>query len=601
MIEVNQNKISSLQLIIIASIGVILSILIYCLSNKIFLFSDTRFLSIIGSSYDYFPLTNNNSNAYHMWRLDPISHQISIYFGSKAAILFQLTIFFIFTSLCLFLLSQTSNKKISQYLIPSIISNICILILFGFDTVVIGSLAWIPTLICSYIYVLRFNASRIAWAVFLLTSILFAQSANSLSIPILIICIFAFAYLLKNKRKSIYYLLALFLLLPAVLVSFNSPSPNIPKLSQYGHFVPGYGTKDGRFPLIGPDTAKKSIDRSYLREGYEPIGIVILFLSITFFAVKRKISINDLSSQISFTALITGLCVLLDTNFISIKSSQIAPLASFSRLVPGLIFIPLTPIISGLCVFLLCIAFGINFNKKIRHLIWIIPFLLFVNLVKNDFKIPILKSKSNFDILKEVSTSKFTLEQRDLITTINSPSLYLLRQFGLPVMALREVEKNVTFLHISEFSHSLSSKLGSSELLNLKDKDPLTRVRLAPAPQVGGEWLHIKLDKAVGLSGISLTTDNFFSDFPRGLEIKVSKECSDLDQDFKDYVTISSYSDWQGPIHFSKLNLPFFGSQSDVTAIFTSANLIKCILISQISKDPNFDWSATELKLAVTQ
>ena len=108
----------------------------------------------------------------------------------------------------------------------------------------------------------------------------------------------------------------------------------------------------------------------------------------------------------------------------------------------------------------------------------------------------------------------------------------------------------------------------------------------------------LRLPQARSVSAIGLPAEPFSTDFPRGLEIAATPQCSGLVSEIEHFTTIVREPRWSGWINVSVDGYPYIEPSSRVNVIFPEALQAQCIVIKQIGQDRNFDWSISELRIA---
>jgi hypothetical protein len=107
--------------------------------------------------------------------------------------------------------------------------------------------------------------------------------------------------------------------------------------------------------------------------------------------------------------------------------------------------------------------------------------------------------------------------------------------------------------------------------------------------QFGTEYIRLTLPQTQKIAGVRLYQDDFFSDFPRKVQIV---ECGSN-------ITVVPPYDWLGSLYKTTRGEVYFASQANVVNIvlFRAAIITDCIEIKQVGYDPIHDWSITEIEL----
>lgn len=536
---------------------------------------------------NFFPVAHGITNAYHMWRLDPVIGLGTQGFGvggRAGAWLFTMGL-----GIGL-LLWAMKVPKISCYIF-GILGPLLVTALVGFDVVVLGSLAWVPLLGAIIVLTLHGTANTEKFISLFVVSLLLALSANQLALPIAILLVgFTWAYSERLYLRDRYIILSL-ILLPSLISAFLIPAPPFEKYPPFSHFVPGYGTKEGSFGLIGPEIQIPVIDLGVLRDSMFWPGLCLTFFAIFLFLFTRNNSSEVESLKLRpwlWSLLVFGISIVLSSSIWSSAYSQMSPLPAVGRLSPGLSLIPIGPTVFAAGVIIGILILCIKFFGPVLNSLGVLALVITAFFQPER---PLIWDNSSLRNLKNVEPGVHS-------EILVSPSLYLLRNLGFQIMKTKGMEKSGKFVDLLPTEATLFASREGAELKNLVDKDSTTRARLAAAPQSGDEWLLIRFNNKRDLSGIRLRNDNFFSDFPRGLEVKVATECTGEVPEFSLFKTVSFFPEWQGAIRFSRSGLPYYGPQGEVEVIFPRESGIQCLMVRQTFPEQIFDWSVTEIEIA---
>ncbi len=545
---------------------------------------DTAIFQMPEGLPEFFPVVHGITNAYHMWRLDPVIGLGTQGFGiggRAGAWLFVMGL-----GMGLMLRAMKVPKLTS--IIFGILSPVLITLCIGFDVVVLGSLAWVPLIGAVLLVILESGANAEKLILLSVLSILLALSGNQLALPISLVLVgFTWVYSERVYLRDRYLTIAI-LLIPSAISAFFIPAPPFEKYPPFSHFVPGYGTKEGGFGLIGPEIQIPVVDLGTLREVMFWPGLLLTLFSVSLMILaKNRSSVVDwvrLKPWL-FTLSFFALTIFLSSDIWSSLYTQMSPLAVIGRLMPGLSLVPIGPSVLGagilVGIILLCVLYSGNVLNTIGT-VFVVAVVVFIP------KKPLIWDNSSLIAIASA-------EHRDVLV---SPSLYLIRNIGLEILKTKGMHKDIKFTDLLPSEAILSASREGAELNNLVDKDSSTRARLAEAPQTGKEWLLIRFNKSRELRGVRLRNDNFFSDFPRGLEVQVSSDCKGGNPESGSYKTVASFPEWQGSIKFSRAGLPYFGPQGEVEVIFPKETNVQCLLVRQTYPEPIFDWSVTEIEVA---
>ncbi len=145
-------------------------------------FVDTSFLLELGPVTHYFPLTHGGTNAHHMWRFDPLTYFVMSTFGLNAGVLWLLALLGFGTAILGNSLTKRGPLARALWLLAGVGLSVSAVLIFGFDVVTLGGIAWLPLLLSCLIF--GQNAPSLGrLGLFGLTSIMFALSANQLALP----------------------------------------------------------------------------------------------------------------------------------------------------------------------------------------------------------------------------------------------------------------------------------------------------------------------------------------------------------------------------------------------------------------------------------
>lgn len=543
--------------------------------------ADSLVLSFPDQRSGWFPLVNLGSNAFHLWRLDPLLAALAPDVGWFFAIAGALIAFGLYLLLVEFeiLRLQAALLSVTSVLV---IAGLC-----GFDSVIFGAFIWFPLHI---LYAKKVFTSEqpklIELFILMLLGVALSLSANQLS-AILLLLSFIYVTTLssatENKlRAAVVTLSFLF----AFFTAFTAGVPSFPEYPRFTHTVPGYGTLVGLKPMLGPEPPLLIIDRAFVRGIFYYPALIIFVLTILLnirrsaFAIHARIA--------ALFALALALMLLLDTNILPSKLSQIAPIATLSRIIPGAFFISLAPCFFAVTIIFLALALGSY--KKLSVLIAV---LLTISL-------PVIFNKPTHLFARAEALKPLLASAKENKQLLLSPSYALLREHGLKLLTDRNALESVAFQKIAALNATVKSSDNEVLLNALKDSDPATRWFSGKGTQSGAEWIYLEFPQEINLAGVKLEVGKFEGDFPRGLSIYSATECG-RDPLIMDWgKALFESADFQGEIGFTKDGFPFYYAQSRVTWKTAEAKLARCVFIRQTGKSDNFDWSVTELSIGRT-
>jgi hypothetical protein len=602
-VPVDKNHPSNkLSFILIIALGVT-ALAVIGLFNR-FLPVDSAALSAAGGGA-YFTLVHGVTNAYHLWRFDPVIGFIYNLYGYQFAILSLLLIAALGVTLLLWSLKL---KLLDAFCFAVVLVMALGPVSVGFDSVIIGSLAWLPW--CVGIILIGFDQGfrRVHYLALFLISVLLSFSSNQLA-PVFML--FNSFYVWERSRylhPRLKYELIAILLIPAIVLSFLIPGPFFERYQPFSHFVPAYNTEQGRYGLVGPEIQFPVIDLAAVRSALNYPWIYLGALLIAL--VTARLLGSDRSKIVTggSIALIAALAWFAMT---SPHTSQISPIAAINRMLPGLSLLTLAPVVFVLTGAIILILFATAISQPKRIFCTLIGSIL---ALWGAGAAPVVWDIDKFRTIFDVADSngqvtsiddfkvKFSESSEENKNAVISPGLYLIRNYGLGSWQNYIEDKDLIYRDIEELSPSLEVANGTPDILNLVDLNLNTRARIGRSPQTGNDWIMVRLKDPASISGLWLRNDGFTSDYPRAFQIGVVEDCSleniKATDDFSMFKIVSSYSPWEGQIKLTKAGVPYFGPITDIKVTFAPQENIRCIIIKQPVAEAFYDWSATGLQLA---
>jgi hypothetical protein len=93
----------------------------------------------------------------------------------------------------------------------------------------------------------------------------------------------------------------------------------------------------------------------------------------------------------------------------------------------------------------------------------------------------------------------------------------------------------------------------------------------------------------------------FYTDFPRGIEVRGALECSNTPEQIASSSEIlARFPAWRGPPLRTGSRMPYFGRREDVLIPFQKPAKVNCLVIKQIGQDKNYDLSIAEAALILS-
>lgn len=532
-------------------------------------------------SAGWFPVVNLNHNAYYNWRVDHISRLFIELFAplySAEKPLFRLIILFIGT----LLLTQRLSKQTSPLFIPlSLIPVLLVLAAVGINPLVAGTLAWMPLLafVCSIL--LSRTTPRVWWliAVGVITEHCF--SANQAS-PLTTSISFLLALMVNevtgrvtvSKRRM--SLVASLVFIPVLLTVVMTPMPELPDYPRSGRVVPDDGVEGLLRPLVGLSYPFESIHRADVRALYDTVAICLLVLSLLSLLITR-LSRSSTPHKLALWSSAVAFGAFLDTNLPE-EWSNIAPIASISRLLPWGTHYCLTAICLGLAAWLL-------------GMVWITQTRKGIGIA--------LAGAALFSIF-QTSPARYhpflsryaTTSDPELRKILCSPSSAVIRHFAYQHPNLME--------DLADMRHK--ARQSSVDVTSAVATITMTPPSLPPPAeqywrwssrrgrQVGDEVLTVAFHQPTALRGVELDSGNYFTDFPRGIEI-LGGPC-----DQSHAKMLFSAPSWQGSLAFTPKGYPYLASRATVKALFNNEERVSCLFVRQTGK-ALVDWSVSRVRI----
>ena len=552
-------------------------------------------------------------NAFYSWRFDSLLVALLNYFSDLVPFSYStiLWLHIIILGTGGFTLCLTLNPKARKFSAfwQALVSIIIVTILFGSDSTVICSISWLPWVALATFLSIRSENNRLPAAVLLVfVSFRLSASANQLALPLATVAIFSISSFLnistcqpQQDRSKLLWIPIVFILLylPTVLVLIEAPIPVWPDYPHLAHVVADDGLPGIIRPLIGADSPIPFINRHALHALYALPAVCLLFVTALVYLTRQ----NKEKNSLILTSFILSALVVLDT-VMPEAFAQIAPIATLTRMLPGLYIIPLTPIFYAAAIILLVYS-SHTYGNDLGSLLMLSLAILFPieNTTNNSLLFQPAKLQS---YSARITIGKLEQEPKLLDNLpedkIFSPSWNVIKDYGWSVFNIPQIQSRTTIRSIRAFSPKISASENNKRrrLLRLFDRKAKSRWSPVKGHQGGTEWLLVSLDKPTTLYGLQLDIRKYYyADFPRGIRILAAHSCPNFPSEQADFREVVNYNSWQGPIEFTEQGYPYFGGQSDVTIYFPKAITASCLKIEQIGTEPNFDWSVSELNVIV--
>lgn len=568
-----------------------------------------------GEGTDWRVLVDYRFNSYLAWHSDKWIAALSNFLGNESnSNRYPLAGLLVFWSGLAVWLRSISHGTIGACVASSSITVVIGALLIQADTVAWSTLAWAPWL------AIAIRGGQRTGELFISILILFFtfRIANSASHLMALAVVGA---LLLNwasgptatssrNRHILNWWCAL-----TVIVSYGAflvhavylPFPDYPAIGRVVPELEGVGITR---PLFGADYPLHVINRAVVQETFMTPSLILLGISLTYLLLSYRGHEN--SRRCAVLAIALAACVVWDC--IPKESiSQLGPIAASSRMLPNLSLAPLAPV-----VFVLGLVgmTGALMNPARR---WATPTLLAVTtLLVSQQLYPdqkMLTAKASSDRygpgagLEDLSPPDWSInnalvpgvEPLDWAAALNSPSHYVARFFGRSTLANQYAFERSAPIPIAKFLKGSWASHGAGSLSRLADGDLSTRFATARGLQGGDEQIVFWFNQPQELLGISLMPGPFYTDFPRGVEVRGALECSDAPEELASNGEImASFPAWKGPPLRTETRMPYFGRREDVLIPFQKPAKVSCLAIRQIGQDKNYDLSIAEAALILS-
>ncbi len=518
-------------------------------------------------------------NSFHSWSFDPLLSQLLLHYQTPAIIIPYSLFFFL---LGWFLLLRKQLEITGTFLqanLKSLFITFGILatlgVIFQLDLVLLTSLTWLPFFILA---TQNFLEKKFTSLIYLIpASLLLILSSNQLSILYLIIILSCILLQEQKKTTSLTRVSYQKLVFFFILLCSCSYILFFPKTTFFDYLVnQRVLTKDFLpvlpQPLFGPSSPIKFLELDNITNQLAGVAPCLLIISISFLWIFKK-------NLTVWLVIFLNTLILLDLNT-SYQFKHILPLEALSRLIPHWSFFALPIFLTALSIS--AVIYVLITNKKS---VLILPFL---SLLVGSHQ---LFNQTEPNKLQNIRSLNELIREADL-KHLNSPSAQIIlanqsenfhKLFKLQKKHFRPIKKLHPII-------TTSNNLEDTKLL--ADKDPTSHWGTKLTKQLGDEWVKLTFSKPVAIEGISLDSGYRHTDFPRGLRISSSADCS---QNLTASQTFFMKNPWNGSIAFTKLGYPYYTHESMVK-VFFPRQTVACLKIEQIGENQNFDWAINEIK-----
>jgi hypothetical protein len=366
---------------------------------------------------------------------------------------------------------------------------------------------------------------------------------------------------------------------------FLQPIPVLPDYPLLSTLVPDYPAGSYRpLPLIADSPTVSFINRP---------GEFIAFRRIVFYYSLILLALNIINPSKYAFALIIPIAALLWDLYPDDHFTDLSPLQSLRRVIPGLyILAPLSIIFVFTitsCAALLKGPKGIVCLVAALFLSIIFPFISITpgKLTKIEHK-ALIKEAIN---LQDAERNK-----------ILSPSFYIYQKFG-PLL-VSQANDLVDWIQASKIDHLKVTSIAGAPPRGYKriiSGNPNTRYPVTVNGQLGGEWICFEFNEEKIINRVLLETGSFTNEYPRGLSIYLlDHECPVKDINMDKLTPTVSFHPWSGPLRLTNTNtaLPYLGDKNNVEIIFPQNSNTRAILFLQTENSP-YNWSISGIKFAL--
>ncbi len=385
---------------------------------------------------------------------------------------------------------------------------------------------------------------------------------------------------LHSARRPTFGILATVMLASFGIALFapDTISPRYPALS---HVVPTFGVLFKESARIGYSGPIEFSNIAAEQSGLLIPGILLLLSSF-------------LSTQGRNVSRLLGIVVILDC-LTRPALIYLSPLRAACRVLPTYFELPVVSIICGLAFAIITVSAVVLRSRWQLLLLVVWQALIFV------LPDPLSThgASSYLALFRSPSLETFVRDAPG-IAQLNTPSLYPIYLRGLANH--KQMPKSCFHkFNLEKVAHSLTASSNIDSLTNLADGRSETRWTGGQGQQIGNEWLSVRFsDGPRKLIGIQPMTGHFFTDYPRGIEIRYAESCeqplaiSKVDQNSTSL--IFSENPWEGELAFTSDGYPYFREERYTQVLFAKPILAQCLLIRQIGRSNRFDWSVTDVR-----
>lgn len=575
-------------LLSILGIGITLGVYTFSLLHSDFMWVD-RVASQFPFNGAWHAIAHFSHNAYFPWHF-PLLHLIStsgaltdqIHFGYLSAYFF---------GSCLLLPSLIQRAVATHYCTALFLSClICstLLSLFGVDTVILAAFFSFVILASAGLFCAQ---RRCSVTISVLCGLVVGALAFSLSSIAASLAWFgALAFIWAMRQTSTPQVRQFFAaaLVALSLLLITVPQVPFPHYPWNARLVPDDRLPGHIYPSFAPSFPLPTINLEAILPNYFFPTLLLFLVACTVFLMARARR---------FPALALGLTTLLVMHCtLPVEWSIVLPLASGARLVPYLALFPIEPFLTALSL-LFCV---LSLPRKFLALGAPLILLIFVYTAgmrpSTLFALPALQNSSVVQRWFSRHLDTMPLADRKKLL---SPSLALIQREGTWVLRAR-LRHSHRFVSLPQTLGTIlvSQDFPYAPASAVLDGDPATRWTASKGGQRGDEWLAIEFPSEMAIDGLRLSPGNFSTDFPRGLEFRNVKNCSQGNaQSMLVSPPFYSLVPYPGAIQSTKYGYPYYAPHHVVEVIFPTTIHTRCLMVRQ-TEQANWDWSVTDVGIA---
>ncbi len=557
-------------------------------------------------------LIDFRTNAFLSWRADPIAELFGhLIFPVNWSNSYHLTLLLIFWAGLAVFLTSASSRRATHGIAGATLTTLWIASSVAGSTIIWGAIAWIPWLAFSIL--LGRRGGDFPAAVFIVFFALRTVAAAAHLAPLAMLCAAGLAYLpevrqvTSARRAALAWWTGGVLLGATILFLAQVKQAPFPDYPPNARLLPEAWWSGFIHPLFGFDYPLPLVNRPILQATLLWPFVGLLCISAATLWMGRASVVARRSASAAMALAMFGLWDSVPLQ----ELWQISPIAALSRMLPGLFLTPVSLVFYCIAALPLALAITARLGHRLVTMLIATTFILSLPLLRSPNSTvpaegrPVQTSASSDATAAKpaapnsVNASQVpTREPSDWEAALLSPSHYVTRFFGRRTLATEYSFSAAQSEPIAPFLKNSFASIAPQALPLLMDGDPSTRYSTERAYQDGSEVLVFWFKTPQALLGIELDPGSYFTDFPRGVEVRGDINCSDSPElAGKDAPVLARFTDWQGPPKRTPSGLPYFGKREDVRIPFTHPATIECLRIQQIGQAPRFDLSIVEAGL----